>query len=393
MSVHYDFDEPVQRVGSGSVKWDTRQTRYGNDTVIPLGIADMDFRSPEPVIEAVRRRAEHGVFGYTLRPGEYFEAITGWLAERHSWQIKADWICHAPGVIPALGIIVRTFTEPHDRILVQPPVYPPFFQVIRSAGRCVVDSPLLVRDGRYEMDFADLEEKLSSVRMMILCNPHNPVGRVWTREELERLGDLCVRHNVIVVADEIHGDITYSPAMFTPFASLGVPVAELSFTCESPSKTFNLAGLRTAAVVVPNTRYRERYKQAVRELSLDSANPFGVAAWIAAFGKGAEWLDQLIPYLRGNWGLIESFVQERLPELSVFRPEGTYLAWIDCRSLGLSESGLDHLFRHEAGVGLEEGRQFGQGGEGFMRLNFGCPRGMLTEGLERIERAISRRRR
>lgn len=384
----YDFDTLIERRGTACSKWDGLKQRFGVDDVLPMWVADMDFTSPPEVVEALRRRVDHGVYGYTVMTDSYREALKNWLAQRHQWTADPDWICHAPGVVPALAMLIEAYTQPGDRVLIQPPVYFPFERVIRQNGREVVYNPLVERDGRYEMDFDDLDRKLDgTVRLMILCSPHNPVGRVWTEEELRRLGQLCLERGVFVIADEIHGDLVYPGHRHRPFASLDARFAENSATCVAPSKTFNLAGLNTAMVLIPDTHRRRLYQQVMGRWSVGSLNPFGAVAAEAAYRHGGAWLDALLKYLEGN--LAE--MRQRLAELTGIRmvePEGTYLVWLDCRSLGLPDQALDDFFLRKAKVAFNEGRIFGPGGEGFMRANIGMPRALLKEALERIASAV-----
>jgi cystathionine beta-lyase len=364
--------------------------RFGVDDALPMWVADMDFASPPEVIEALRRRVEHGVFGYTVMTDSYREALVGWLARRHRWTIEPGWISHAPGVVPALAMLIEAYTEPGDKVLIQPPVYYPFERVIRQNGRQVVYNPLRERNGRYEMDFDDLDVKLDgSVKLMILCSPHNPVGRVWTADELRRLGTLCRERGVFVIADEIHGDLVYSGHVHTPFASLDPAFAQCSATCVAPSKTFNLPGLHTAMVVIPDARRRHAYEQVLQRWSVGSLNPFGMVAAEAAYRHGDAWLDALLAYLAGNLDMMQQVLYERIPELRMVRPEGTYLVWLDCRGLGLPDKELEAFFLHKARVAFNPGRIFGPGGEGFMRVNIGMPRALVEEALDRIERAVS----
>ncbi|MCL6517580.1 MalY/PatB family protein [Alicyclobacillus sp.] len=392
--MRYDFDEAVQRKGTASSKWDGLKDRYGVEDAIPMWVADMDFKSPPEVVEALKRRAEHGVFGYTVRPASYLAAIADWQRTRHGWRVEPEWICHAPGVVPAIGFLIDALTEPGDRVVVQPPVYYPFYRLLQQRDRQIVHNPLRLRDGRYEMDYDDLERRLrDGARMLILCSPHNPVGRVWTEPELRRLGELCQHYGVLVVADEIHGDLVYAPHVHTPYASLGEAFKLHSVTCVAPSKTFNLAGLHTASVIIPDPEVRRRYLDAIGRAAVGSANVFGIAATEAAYREGGPWLDALLAYLEGNLDLLQSFVAERMPELVVHRPEGTYLAWVDCRGLGIADpQALQAFWLTEARVAFDQGYIFGPGGEGFVRINVGCPRAQLVECLERMASAVERRR-
>ncbi|MCL6594509.1 MAG: pyridoxal phosphate-dependent aminotransferase, partial [Alicyclobacillus sp.] len=313
---------------------------------------------------------------------------------RHGWDVQAEWICHGPGVVPALGIIIDTFTQPGDRVVVQPPVYYPFFRLLRQRQRQIVHNPLRWTGTRYEMDLADLERHFAEgVRMLILCSPHNPVGRVWTRDELMALGELCDRYDVLVVADEIHGDLVYAPHRHTPFASLSERLAARTLTCVAPSKTFNLAGLHTSCVIASAPSLRQRYEEALQTLSLGSINVFGLTATEAAYRHGGPWLAALLRYLEGNVDYLQAFLQNQVPEVRMVRPEGTYLVWLDCQGLGFTDDAALHQFwLKEAKLALDPGDIFGPGGEGFMRINIGCPRVLLEEALHRLAAAVANRR-
>jgi cystathionine beta-lyase len=384
----YDFNAVIDRRNTGASKWDAVGKRFGSEDVIPLWVADMDFSSPQCVIDAIVKRAEHGVYGYAVQQDAYFEAIVKWFKTRHHWQIERDWIAPAPGVVPALSVIVQAFTEPQDGVLIQPPVYHPFKKVISVWDRKVIENPLVERNGRYEIDFADLEIKAAQAKVMFLCSPHNPVGRVWTPEELQRVGEICLRHGVLVISDEIHADLIFRGHRHTPFASLSPQFAEHSLTCAAPSKTFNLAGLTTAYVIAPNPALKKRYEAMLNKASMGELNIFGIEAMIAAYEGGAEWLDALLEYLEGNLEYLKGFVAEHLPQIRVIEPEGTYLVWLDCTKLNLSVKELDRFFVHKAGLALNEGHLFGREGEGFQRVNIACPRQLLVKGMEQLKAAV-----
>lgn len=386
--MRYNFDEVINRLGTASVKWDGVKTRFGVSDALPMWVADMDFRSPEPVIEALMNRAKHGVFGYTFRTDSYHEAIVNWLLRRHGWGIEKDWISHAPGVVPALGFLIEAFTEAGDGVIIQPPVYYPFKRVIEAHQRVVVTNPLRLVSGHYEMDFEDLKQKVQGAKMLILSNPHNPVGRVWTKDELTQLGNICLDAGVLVVSDEIHSDLIYRGYQHIPFASLGERFAQYSVTCLAPSKTFNLAGLQTAYAVLPNSELKERYEKVLAIHSMNSTNVFGAVALEAAYNYGESWLEELLTYLAGNLEFLTQFLQARLPEVKVFQPEGTYLVWLDFCALGVEAKALDDLFVREAKVALDEGHLFGEEGNGLERINIACPRSVLATGLEQIAAAV-----
>ncbi|MBC2722967.1 MalY/PatB family protein [Desulfosporosinus sp.] len=387
--MNYDFDRIIDRRQTCSVKWDFNQQIFGCEDVLPLWVADMDFEAPEAVVEALVDRAKHGIFGYSNGMDGYYEALIAWLRDRHSWEIRRDWISFSPGVVFALNELVRSLTKPEDKILIQSPVYPPFYKAIKNNGREVVNSQLRVAHGRYVMDFEDLEEKFSSgVKMMILCNPHNPVGRVWEREELNRLGRLCLDHKVIVISDEIHGDLIYEGYHHIPFASLSPELALQSIVCTAPSKTFNLAGLQTSNLIIPNAEYRQAY-EASRDLTgIHNPNVFGITALEAAYREGGDWLNQLMHYLKESVEFLKTSFAQELPQIKMIQPEGTYLVWLDFRELKMEPRELQNFLVHKAGVGLNPGFHFGPGGEGFARLNIGCSRSVLEEGFERIRAAI-----
>ena len=389
--MNYDFDRITDRHHTNSIKWDFNQRTFGREEVLPLWVADMDFKAPEEVVEALVKRAQHGIYGYSEGKAGYYKALEDWIDKRHGWKIQRDWITFSPGVVPALNELVRSLTQLGDKILIQSPVYPPFFHVIRNHGREVVNSQLRLENGRYTMDFADLEEKFSSgVKMMILCNPHNPVGRVWQRDELERLGRLCLAHDVIVISDEIHGDLIYKDYHHIPFASLSPELANQSIVCTAPSKTFNLAGLQTSNLIIPNVAFREAFKKSLSLTGVHNPNVFGITALEAAYRHGWDWLAQLMNYIKGNSDFLISFLDQELAQIQAIQPEGTYLIWLDFRSLGMEPKSLQEFLVHKAGVGLNAGYQFGPGGEGFARLNLGCSHSVVEEGLQRIKVAVKR---
>ncbi|MDW7615598.1 MalY/PatB family protein [Peribacillus simplex] len=386
----YNFDLEIRRLNTDCEKWDKLESQFGVKDVIPMWVADMDFQSPQPIIEALKQRVEHGVYGYTLRPDSYMESIVSWLKRRHRWSIEKEWITHSPGVIPALSLAIQSFTQTGDKIIIQPPVYHHFARVIQANGREIVNNPLKLENGHYSIDFADLEAKMdSTVKMLILCSPHNPIGRVWSKEELTRLGQICMKHNILVVADEIHCDFVYKTHTHIPFASISEEFANHSLTCIAPSKTFNLMGVQTSSIIIPNQQLRDRYDRELNTLSIGSPNIFGVVALEAAYRHGEEWLDQLLEYLQGNLEFTLNYFSKNIPQIKVIQPEGTYLVWLDCRELGFSVKELDEFMLRKARVAMNEGLIFGMEGEGFMRLNIACPRSMLKNALDGIEKAIS----
>ena len=398
-----NFDQEIDRQGTSSLKWEHFQdsdipgqrvysdAAFAENRVLPMWIADMDFPAPQPVVEALARRALHPIYGYTTPGASYFAAVSGWMLRRQGWAAPAEWIIPTPGVVPALYMLVRMFAAPGEKALVQTPVYNPFYTAISHNDVEIVRNPLIEEHGRYRMDFADLEAKLAdpAVKLAILCSPHNPVGRVWTAEELRRFGELCLAAGVPVVADEIHGDLILPGHTFTPFAALGEAFVQNTVVCTAPSKTFNLAGLKTANAIIPNPELRRRFTQAQVRSGLFGVNAFGMAATEAAYTHGEEWLEQMLAYLEGNWRLLQAFLAERLPQIILTPLEGTYLAWLDCRRLGLRDDELKQLFVEKARVYPELGTRFGVEGQGFVRLNIACPRAILIEALERIAAAVA----
>ncbi|MCL6632260.1 MAG: pyridoxal phosphate-dependent aminotransferase [Alicyclobacillus herbarius] len=387
----YNFDQTINRAGTDCSKWDGLEERFGTTDALPMWVADMDFQSPEPVLAALRQRIDHGVFGYPLVTKRYLEAAADWYRRRQGWQVQAEWLAHAPGVVPAISILIEALTEPGDGVLVQPPVYYPFMRVIRETGRRIVENPLVLQNGKYVMDFDDLDQKLAHdhVKLVILCSPHNPVGRVWEKDELLRFAEVCARRDVRIIADEIHGDLILPGHKHTPLASLSPFISERTVTCVAPSKTFNLAGLQTALVIAENPQLRQAYVATQRRRSQAGANVLGLVAAEAAYRHGDDWLDELLAYLEGNVNLLVKAVAEDMPGVSVIRPQGTYLVWMDFRELGLSTQELDKFCLTEARIAFDEGHIFGTGGAGFMRMNIGCPRSLVEEAVTRLRRALA----
>lgn len=388
----YDFDRVIDRSDTYSYKWGQSEKLFGRPDVLPLWVADMDFEPPKQVVDALVERAEHGVYGYTFRPPEYYEAVAGWLKRRHGWDVRREWISTSPGVVAALSLLVHTFTQPEDRVIIQSPVYYPFYDVIRMHGRKVVENELLLRDGRYEIDFVQLERQAAEgAKLLLLCSPHNPGGRVWTSEELARIGDICLRHGILVVADEIHHDLVFRGYKHVPFASISDEIAQISFTCMATSKTFNMAGLQASSLIIPNDDLRRRYEHALKTFSLHMESYFGVSAVIAAYTHGDEWLEQLIDYLQGNVDYLTDFIARRLPQIKVMRPEATYLVWMDCSAISGDPAELKKLMYEQARVAFNDGSVYGERGAGYLRVNLACPRSILAEALERFAQAVEAR--
>ena len=386
----YDFDEVIERRNTNSAKWDGVLKLFGDKDVLPMWVADMDFKSPKPVIEALKNKAEEGIYGYPVRPASYYEAFMDWTQKHHGWTVEKEWLTFSPGVVTGLSVLILALSRPGDKVLVQPPVYYPFFELIESNGRQVVNNPLILRDGRYYMDFEDLEKRADGdVKLMILCSPANPVGRVWDEEDLRRVGEFCIKNGIILISDEIHSDIVFPGYRHTPTATLSKELAQITITCMAPSKTFNLAGLRSSVIIIPDQNLRGKYNHFLRRVHIETDNVFGMAAFESAYKHGQDWLTALLKYLDKNLEFTIKFMEERIPRIKVIKPEATYLVWLDCRSLELENQELKDFMVKKAKVGLDDGPIFGQGGEGFQRLNIACPRKTLEEGLKRIEKAVN----
>ncbi len=386
MMKHYDFDEVIGRDGTDSVKYDLRQVFFGREDIIPMWVADMDFRTPDFVINAIRERLDHEILGYSIRSRHFYEAVAGWMKKRHGWGIDTEWISFSPGVVPAINMIIMTFTRPGEKILVQPPVYFPFRLAIENNKREMVENPLILRNGRLCMDFDDLEKKAEGARMLLLSNPHNPGGSVWTKDELQRLSEICIENDILMVSDEIHSDLVFRGNRHIPLATLSDDVAMRTITCNAPSKTFNMAGLATSYLIIPNKKHLDRYNKMLdAKMHLANGNLFGTVALQAAYEHGEPWLEQLLAYVSENIRFVDEYLKRHIPQIKAVVPESTYLIWLDCRELGLDGDALRDFFVRRAGVGFNEGRVFGTGGEGFMRMNVACPRATVKRALERIK--------
>lgn len=382
----YNFDKLLCKQNQESVKWS-----YG-DGILPMGIADMDFETLPQIKEAIIERVSRDIYGYCNLQDDYKPTLTEWYEKLHNWKIEEDWICISPGVSPAIGITIRALANPGDKVILQTPVYPPFFGEITHNGCSIVNNPLLLDESGYHMDYEDLEKKASDVRvkLLLLCNPHNPVGRVWTMDELTKLGEICLRHNVIVIADEIHGDLVYKGNKYIPFASISEDFANNSITCTAPSKTFNLAGFQVSNIIIPNRKLRGEYEIGRHNIGISRLNVFASSVCTAAYRHGQTWLEELLNYLEENKKYALNYIKEYLPQISVIEPEGTYMLWLDFRSLGLSDEQLHSLIFDQGKIVLNEGHTFGQGGEGFQRMNIACPRSIIQEALERLYNIIDK---
>ena len=386
-----NFDEIIDRRNTSCLKYDFAVERGYPTNIDPFWVADMDFRAPQPVIDEIVRRAQHGIFGYTNPKDDYRQTLLDWFRTYHSWTPSSQSLILTPGVVFALCMAVRAFTKPGEAVLIQQPVYYPFTESIRDNGRELVNSPLILKDGHYTIDFADFEQKIQDhqVRLFLLCSPHNPAGRVWTREELLQMASICACHDVLIVADEIHHEFIRPGFHHTVLASLSPAIAERVITCTAPSKTFNLAGLQLSNIFIENTALRRKFRQEVTAAGYSQPNALGLFAAQAAYAHGREWLTELLAYLEGNYQFTRQFLQRELPHVKLIEPEGTYLLWLDFSYYGLSDEALDETIIHKANLWLDSGHIFGPAGSGFQRLNIACPRSILEKGLRQLASAFS----
>lgn len=385
----YNFDKVMDRSNTYAVKYDERIKNFGTDDIIPLWIADMDFETAQPIIDAVKKRAEHGIYGYVSKPDSYFQAFCDWQKKRNNWDVDKELVSFSPGVVPSLSAIVREFTSENDTVLIQTPVYPEFYDVAEVWGRSVIENQLVNNVGIYSIDFEDFEEKLKqSPKLFILCNPQNPVGRVWTREELTKITNLCLKYKVLIVSDEIHADLMLWGNKHIPTATISKEVNEITITCTSCSKTFNLAGLQASYAVFPNKESKNRFDTFWRNLEIHRNNCFSLVGLETAYKEGEEWLEQLIPYLEGNIEYIRDYCKNNIPQIKPAKPESTYLVWLDCRELGLNNEELKNFMINKAHLGLNAGNSFSRSLSGFMRMNVACPRSILEKAMKQLEEAV-----
>lgn len=388
--MRYNFDEIIDRNNQHAAKYEERGKKFGKKDVIPLWVADMDFRAPQPVIDALEEKARHGIFGYTYRPESYFEAVCDWQYRRNGWRIDSSLMSFCLGVVPALSAIVHEFTSEGDKVLIQTPVYPEFEDSIKAWNRGLLVSPLAESGGHYSVDFEDFERALKEgPKLFILCNPHNPVGRVWREEELRRMCELCVSYGVTIVSDEIHSDLMLWGNKFIPTMTLSDEIAAATISCTSGTKTFNLAGLQASAIVFPNHEWKSRFDSFWGKFDIHRNNSFSIVAMEAAFRHGDEWLDQLLRYLEGNMLFVRDYCAAKIPRVKPNVPESTYLIWLDCRGLGMDDAALCEFMVQKAGLGLGGGVCFGPGGEGYMRINAACPRSVLEQAMANLEAAVN----
>ena len=392
----YDFDKVIDRTNTHSVKWDKNVLKEFFETadILPLWVADMDFQCPQPVVEAIKKKAEEGIYGYSWhKTPDYFNSILGWMKRRHNWEIDKDWIVFSPGIVPAIDIIIRTFSIPGDKVIVQSPVYYPFFSAITSNGRQILNNQLKYENGKYTFDYEDFEKKTKDplTKLFILCSPHNPVGRVWTKEELTRIGEICLENDILVVSDEIHHDLILKGNKHLIFSNIKKEFNDISIVCTSPSKTFNMAGLQNSNIIIPNEKIKERFDNGIsNQNNLMVPNAFAIVATITAYNEGDEWLDQVMRYIEGNFEFLKAYLEDILPDIKMVMPEGTYLAWLDFGSLEITDEARREFLLKKAQVALDSGSMFGEGGEGFERINVACPRIILEECMTRIYKAIKK---
>ena len=392
----YNFDEIINRRGTNCLKYDYAVERGKSADVLPLWVADMDFKVSEEISKSLHAAVEHGIYGYTQPKDAYYNAVMNWMEKNHNWKTQREWIVKTPGVVFALGAAVKAFTDPGDAVLIQNPVYYPFTNIIRDNDRKVIDNTLayekevVAGKPQYSIDYEDFERKIEqeNIKLFLLCNPHNPVGRVWTREELQQLGEICLRHHVIVVSDEIHNDFVYPGYEHTVFANVDPRFAEFTVTCTAPSKTFNLAGLQISNIFISNETLRKAFQKEIDKTGYDEPNALGTVACEAAYRAGEEWLDQLRAYLLQNLNFLRKYLQEKIPKIHLVEPEGTYLVWLDCSELGISGKELDQFIVEKAGLWLDGGSMFGPSGADFQRVNIACPRATLELALDKLKAAV-----
>jgi len=386
----WNFDEHVAREGTDCIKYDRRLETFGSKDIIPMWVADMDFKCPDFVLDSMHKRLEHEIFGYSYRPPEYYQSIINWIKSRHNWKVEREWISFCPGIVPALNFCTLAFTQPGDSIIVQPPVYFPFFSAAESHGRNLIYNRLNENEGKWSIDFDSLVSAINEkTKMIIISNPHNPVGRVWSSEELNHLAEICIEKNIIIISDEIHCDLTLPGFIHTPMASLSEKIASRTVTLVAPSKTFNLAGLSTSSVIIPDPDLRKSFIRVVDNLHIGSGNIFGTVASIAAYTHGEKWLGELMHYIDDNVEYVSEYCKNMIPEIIPVKPEATYMIWLDCRKFQMQGKELQNFFIHKAGVGMNEGSAFGPGGEGFMRMNVGTTHNTVIKAMEQIEKAVS----
>jgi cystathionine beta-lyase len=386
----YDFDEIIPRKGTDSVKYDKLNIVFGTNDVIPMWVADMDFKTPSFILEAIRKRTEHEILGYSIRNESFYVSVTNWMQKRHQWEVPKSWITFSPGVVPALTMAVLAYTQPGDKVIIQSPVYFPFYTSVQNTGRQLVNNQLKRVGGKYVIDYEDLERQIDSrTKMIILCNPHNPVGRVWTKDELLKLADICIKNNILILSDEIHSDLIFSPNKHVPLMTVSDAVAEICISTYAPSKTFNLAGLSTSILIIKNTQFRKKFDNYLNDFHLNGGNIFGNVALESAYKNGEEWLEELLCYLSGNIEIVRNFALKHSDKMDLIEPEATYLLWCDFAKLKFSDKELENFMIKKARLGMNSGVMFGSGGSGFCRMNIACPRAILLQALNQLEDALN----
>ncbi len=384
----YNFDEVIDRHNTGAIKIEKCKSLFGTEDVIPLWVADMDFRTPDFITNSISKRLEHPILGYTTACEDYFKSVLQWINYQHQWKVEREWLGFLPGIVPGLAFGVNAFTLPNDEIIVQPPVYPPFLNVPTKNDRKVVFNPLKVVNGLFEMDFEDLERKITGrTRLFILCNPHNPGGRIWERETLIRLAEICYRHGILVISDEIHSDMALPGNKHIPFAIVSELAEQNSITYMAPSKTFNMAGLISSSYIIPNLEIRKKFSEFLENSELANGNIFAYYAARAAYENGSEWLKQMIEYIRGNLEFVVDFLQKNIPQIKPMIPQASFLIWLDCNGMNMNSNELQDFMVKKAGLGLNKGTSFGPGGERHLRLNIGCPRSVLVQAMKQLKEA------
>ncbi|KOM97687.1 cystathionine beta-lyase [Clostridium botulinum] len=386
----YDFDEIIDRSNNRAAKYDERVKKFGTSEVIPLWIADMDFRTAQPIIDACKRKAEEGVWGYTSRPDSYFKAVQEWEKRRNQWDVDVSLMSWSLGVVPALSAIVKIFSHTGDKILIQTPVYSEFYDITEAWERVVVENQFIEKNGKWHIDFEDFEKKAKECKIFLLCNPHNPLGIVWEPEELKRMAEICIANDVLLVSDEIHSDLIFHGKKHTPTATLSKEISKKIITCVSATKTFNLAGLQASTTIFPNEQMKQKFDGFWMNMDIQRNNAFSSVAMEAAYNEGEEWLTQLLAYVSENFDFIKKYFDENIPKIKPNVPDATYLVWLDCRELGMSNEELRDFMIHKVGLGLNEGCSFGRSLSGYMRLNAACPRSVLEQALKQLKEAIDK---
>ncbi len=386
----YNFDEIIDRKDTAAYKLELRKHFFGTDEILALSVADMDFRTPDFIMDAIKKRCEHEILGYTVKTTEFYQSVTDWIQYKHNWTIDSNWLGFVPGIVPAMATAVLAFTEPNNKVIIQSPVYPPFFNVVRNNGRQLLVNELKLQGGQYRMNLEELREFASdpNCKLMFLCSPHNPGGRVWSKEELAEVADICAENNVIVVSDEIHADLVLPGNTHTPFATVSENAKQNSVVLMAPSKTFNIAGLGSSSFIIPNKELFETFSKQLQALEFAGGNIFAFTATKAAYENGVEWLKQLIEYIQGNINFVDSYLKENTPQIKAIIPEASFLIWLDFTGLGLNDDETEAILIKKAKIGLNPGRSFGQGGKGFHRINIGHSRLQIKEALDRLKKAV-----